>query len=69
MAGNHPYGLLVLELEAGALSGHKWKYEYSPVYEINAEAAEEYDKKFPGRKKGFRYSQEIFSIAHRAYIK
>ena len=67
--GNYPYGLLVLELEEGVLSGHKWKYMYSNVYEVNENDAEEYDKKFPRKEKGYRYSQEVFSIAYRAYIK
>jgi putative acetyltransferase len=67
--GNYPYGLLVLELEEGVLSGHKWKYKYSNVYEVNENEAEEYDKKFPKKEKGYKYSQEVFSIAYRAYIK
>lgn len=67
--GNYPYGLLVLELEEGVLSGHKWKYKYSDVYEVNENDAEEYDKKFPKKKKEYKYSQEVFSIAYRAYIK
>jgi len=67
--GNYPYGLLVLELEEGVLSGHKWKYKYSNVYEVNENDAEEYDKKFPKKEKGYKYSQEVFSIAYRAYIK
>jgi putative acetyltransferase len=67
--GNYPYGLLVLELEEGALSGHKWKYNYSDVYELNENDAEEYDKRFPKKEKGYRPSQEVFSIAYRAYIK
>ena len=67
--GNYPYGLLVLELEEGVLSGHKWKYKYSNVYEVNENDAEEYDKKFPKKEKGYQYSQEVFSIAYRAYIK
>ncbi len=69
IGGNYPYGLLVLELEEGVLSGHKWKYMYSNVYEVNENDAEEYDKKFPKKEKGYRYSQEVFSIAYRAYIK
>jgi putative acetyltransferase len=67
--GNYPYGLLVLELEEGVLSGHKWKYKYSDVYELNEKDVEEYDKTFPKKEKGYQYSQEIFSIAYRAYIK
>lgn len=69
MNGNYPYGMLSLELEEGALAGHKWKYRYSGVYEINEKDADEYDNSFEKKEKGYRYSQEIFSIAFRSYVK
>jgi len=67
--GNYPYGMLALELEVGALAGHKWKYRYSDVYEINEKDADEYDNSFEKRDKAYRYSQEVFSIAFRSYVK
>lgn len=67
--GDYPYGMLSLELEEGVLAGHKWKYKYSGVYEINEKDADEYDNSFKKKEKGYRYSQEIFSIAFRSYVK
>jgi hypothetical protein len=60
--------MLSLELEEGALAGHKWKYRYSDVYEIDEKDADEYDNSFEKKEKGYRYSQEIFSIAFRSYV-
>ncbi len=66
--GKFPYSLLVLELEKGFLEGHKWRYFESEVYSVDSMAAEEYDKFFKAKKKEYRYSQEEFHIASRAYI-
>jgi putative acetyltransferase len=67
-AGRFPYGLLALELEDGALRGHRWTYRGSEAYEIDMAAAAEFDKLFEARKKEYRHSQEEFSIACRAYL-
>lgn len=67
--GEYPYGLLALELAAEALAGHAWKYRYSAVYEVDEQAAAEYDQGFEKKEKGVQYSQEIFSIAFRAYLR
>jgi len=66
--GKYPYGQLVLELEGGVFRGHEWKYYYSDVYNIDQHAANEYDRTFVPKKKEFKYSQEEFSIAVRAYL-
>lgn len=66
--GKYPYSLLVLELEKGFLEGHEWRYLESDVYSIDPKAAEEYDTLFEPKKKEYRYSQEEFHIASRAYI-
>jgi putative acetyltransferase len=66
--GKYPYSLLVLELEKGFLEGHEWRYLESEAYSIDPEAAEEYDKLFEPKKKEYRYSQEEFHIASRAFI-
>jgi putative acetyltransferase len=66
--GKFPYSLLVLELEKGVLENHNWKYYPSDAYNIDADAAVEYDKLFEYKKKEYKYSQEEFLIASRAYI-
>jgi len=66
--GKFPYSLLVLELEKGTLEGHQWKYHESDVYNIDNNAAEEFDQLFEFRAKEYRYTQEEFRIACRAYI-
>jgi putative acetyltransferase len=69
MNGSYPYGMLALELEEGALAGHQWKYRYSAVYEINEKDVDEYDQHFVKKEKGYSYTQEIFSIAVRSFVK
>lgn len=69
MNGNYPYGMLAIELEQGELAGQQWKYKYSDVYEIDEKEAEEYDQRFVKKEKGYSYTQEIFSIAFRSYLK
>ena len=66
--GNYPFGMLALELKEGILKEHKWKYQGSDVYNIDEDAADEYDKNFAIKEKGYNTSQEIFSIAYRAYL-
>ena len=66
--GNYPFGMLALELEEGILKAHKWKYQGSDVYNIDEHDADEYDKNFVKKEKGYNTSQEIFSIAYRAYL-
>jgi putative acetyltransferase len=66
--GKFPYSLLVLELEKGVLEGHNWRYGSSDVYDIDSNAADEYDKLFEFKKKEYKYTQEEFLIACRAYI-
>ncbi len=69
MNGEYPYGMLAIELEDGTFSGHKWKFRYSDVFNINEEEAEDFDATFEKREKEHRYSQDIFSIAFRSYVK
>ena len=66
--GKYPYSLLVLELEKDLFHGYRWKYHHSDVYNIDPNAAEEFDKHFEPKKKQFKYTQEEFSIASRAYL-
>ncbi len=63
-AGNDyfPTAMLVKELKAGIFDGRKWTYSESPVYEISEKEAEEFDKMFVPKEKGYRSSQEEFYI-------
>ena len=67
--GNYPTGMLALELEAGVLAGHKWKYKHSSVYEINEKDVDEYDNGFIKKEKRYNYTQEIFLILFRSFVK
>jgi putative acetyltransferase len=66
--GRYPYGQLVLELEKGIFEGRKWRFHYSSAFDIDSKKADEFDKKFPPKKKEFKTSQVEFSIAVRAYL-
>jgi len=66
--GKFPYSLLALELEKGVFSGHSWKYYDSEAYDLDEGKVEEFDTLFTRKEKGYRYSQEEFSIAFRAYL-
>lgn len=69
MNGDHPFGMLALELEPGTLAGRNWKYRYSDVYEIDDQEAEAFDKTFPKKEKEYRYTQERFSMSIRAFLR
>jgi len=66
--GRYPYGQLMLELEKGFFKDTKWKFFYSPVYNFDSKAADDFDKQFSLKTKEFRPTQEEFSIAVRAYL-
>ena len=66
--GKFPYSLLTIELEKGVLEGHNWRYFSSNVYDIDVNAAHEFDKMFEYKKKEYKYTQEEFHIASRAYL-
>ena len=65
--GSHPLGLLALELAPGILSGEMWSAHFSDVFEMPPGLAE-FDASFPAREKGWRPSQELFSMALRARL-
>ncbi len=69
MDGEFPLGLLVLELKSGFFGNKKWKARQSDVFNYNQEAVIEYDKKFREKEKKSQYSQEIFKIQIRSYLK
>jgi predicted N-acetyltransferase YhbS len=66
--GKYPYGQLVLELEKGFFDGKRFKFYYSSAYNLDQKASEEFDKNFPEKTKEYKYSQEEFSIAIRAFL-
>lgn len=66
--GRYPFSLLVLELKEGVFAGHTWKHHESGVFSIDPAAAEEFDRTFESKKKAYRYTQEEFSIACRAFL-
>lgn len=66
--GKYPYGQLVFELERGFFDGKRFKFYYSKGYELDQKSVEEFDKNFPEKIKEYKYSQEEFSIAIRAYL-
>lgn len=66
--GKYPYGQLVLELEKGIFEGKRWKFYCSKAFDLDENAVEEFEKKFPKRKKEYNPSQEEFSIAIQAYL-
>lgn len=69
MNGEYPYGLLALVLEENALEGHQWKFKFSQVCNIDEEEAERFDQGFARKEKGYQYSQDIFFIAFRSFVK
>ena len=66
--GKYPYGLLVLELQKGIIKKSRWKYSPSNVYNVDNDAAEEFDKQFEFRNKEYRYTQYLFEISCRAFV-
>lgn len=69
MDGEYPLGLLVLELQPGFFGREKWKAKQSDVFNFDHEKAIEFDKKFKEKEKRIQYSQEIFKIQIRSFLK
>ena len=66
--GVFPAAMLVKELQPDALDGRTWYYHESPVYNIDNEKAEEFDKQFEPREKSWQPSQEEFYIHSHSVI-
>ncbi|MBK9577983.1 MAG: N-acetyltransferase [Fibrobacterota bacterium] len=66
--GDHPLGLLALELGEEVFAGRSWKFLESSVFELDQDAAEAYDLTLEAKEKKWQYSQELFSILIRAKI-
>ena len=69
MEGEYPLGLLVLELQPGFFGEKKWKSQQSDVFKYNQEDAVEFDKRFEKKEKKIQYSQELFKIQIRSFLR
>ena len=69
MDGEYPLGLLVLELQPGFFGKKKWKVTQSDVFHLDQDKADEFDKRFHQKEKKYHYSQELFKMLIRAYLK
>ncbi len=67
--GDYPHGMLALELYPGALANHTWKYRYSDVYHVDEAAVEAFDQGFEPLEKAHHYTQDIFAINIRSYLR
>lgn len=54
--------MLVKKLAEGCLDGRRWRYIESDAYQINENAAEQFDSDFEKMEKKFQPSQEEFYI-------
>ncbi len=68
--GRYPFGLLAFIIKKEMFNrGKKYRFFYSDAYEnLSKTEIEEFDRKFPEKKKEYRYTQELFSIGCRAYL-
>ena len=69
MDGEYPLGLLVLELQPGFFGNKEWKAKQSDVFVFDHEKVIEFDKKFKKKEKKIQYSQEIFKMQIRSFLK
>lgn len=69
MDGDYPLGLLVLELQPGFFGGQKWKLKQSDAFQFEQEKALEFDKGFKEKEKRVQYSQELFRMQIRAFLR
>ncbi len=66
--GQYPTAMLVKELQAGALDGHRWVYHESPAMEVDENAARAYDETLEKMEKKWLPSQEEFYILSHSTI-
>lgn len=60
--GSFPCAMLAVELREGSLSGHKWEYRESSVFDYDSAEAERFDSLFEPKVKAHTRSQEEFFI-------
>ena len=63
-----PAALLVLELYPNALNGIEGVFDEGKAYEIDKNEAEEFDKNFIAKEKGYSKSQERFKELSNKYL-
>ena len=66
--GKYPSAMMVRELIPGALDGHKWIYQDSPVMAISEEEAQKYDDTLEKMEKKYQPSQDEFYIMSHSFI-
>jgi len=69
MNGEHPLGLLVLELQNGFFGKKNWKIKQTDAFYFDHEKALEFDKHFAKKEKMYQYSQELFKMNIRAFLR
>lgn len=69
MDGEYPLGLLVLEIESGFFGSRKWKIKQSDVYHFDTSNVDNFDNRFMKKEKKVEYSQELFKMLIRSYLK
>lgn len=67
--GDFPLGLLVLELKTGFFGKNKWKAKQSDVFNYKQEEALRFDKTFEAKERKIQYSQELFNIQIRSFLR
>lgn len=66
--GKYPAAMMVKELLPGALAGHKWTYQDSPVMAVSEEEAKRYDDTLEKMEKKHQPSQEEFYIMSHSFL-
>jgi hypothetical protein len=69
MDGEYPLGLLVLELQPGFFGNKKWKIKQSDAFNLDQDKVNEFDKRYQEKEMKYQYSQELFKMNIRAYLK
>lgn len=69
MEGEYPLGLLVLELTPGFFGTGKWKAKQTDAFSFDHEDALAFDRKFPEKEKKHHFSQDLFMMNIRAYLR
>lgn len=69
MDGEYPLGLLVLETKEGFFGNKHWKIKQSDVFNFDSNEVIEFDKTFKEKEKKVQYSQELFKMQIRSYLK
>jgi len=69
MNGDHPLGLLVLELRPGFFGREDWKAKQSDVFMFSGDEALAFDTRFSPKEKRTHYSQVLFGMQIRSFLR